>query len=130
MEPNNIKDLLLRSVTEELSLEEQAELDLALSDSEELRKEQKRLLRTRDLLQRAIPPKDLEFSKRVMQKLDKSRTEVALVVQLFPRVAAACIAVVLALGLFLYFDAGSLSTDVLVGLEGLSLEEAVALTEY
>jgi anti-sigma factor RsiW len=130
METKNIKDLLLRSITEPLSPAEQEQLDAALKSAPELREEQEQLLYTRDLVQNAIPPADAGFSSRVMQRLDKGRKEVALIVQLFPRVAAACVLVIMALSLFLYFEAGSLSADVLVGLEDLSVEEAVALTEY
>lgn len=130
MEPNNIKNLLLRSITEPLSAAEQEQLRAALEASEELRREQEQLTYTRELVQQAIPAADPGFSQKVLERLQKGRKEVALVVQLFPRVAAACVAVILALGLFLYFEAGSLSTDALVGLQDLSIEEAVALTEY
>ena len=130
MEPNNIKKLLLRSITEPLSKDEQERLNTALARSEDLRTEQEQLMLTRELIQQAVPAADPGFSLRVLQRLDKGRKEVALVVQLFPRVAAACVAVVFALSLFLYFEAGSLSADALVGLEDLSVEEAVALTEY
>jgi hypothetical protein len=65
-----------------------------------------------------------------MIRLDRKRKDIALVVQLFPRVAAACAIVLVALTLFLYFEAGSLSADALVGLEDLSIDDAVALTEY
>ncbi|PHN03122.1 hypothetical protein [Flavilitoribacter nigricans] len=130
MEPNNIKNLLLRSITEPMSAAEQEQLRAALEVSEELRREQEQLTYTRELVQQAIPAADPGFSQKVLERLQKGRKEVALVVQLFPRVAAACVAVILALGLFLYFEAGSLSTDALVGLQDLSIEEAVALTEY
>lgn len=130
MELNNIKNLLLRSITEELSTEEQQQLNTALAESEDLREERDQLIYTRDLVIQAVPTADPAFSQRVLQRLDKGRKEVALVVQLFPRVAAACAAVVLILSIFLYFEAGSLSTDALVGLQDLSIDEAVALTEY
>lgn len=130
MELKDMKNLLLRSITEPLSEEEQKQLDAALAQSPALQKEQEQLKYTRNLVQDAAPPADPGFSKKVLQRLDKGRKEVALVVRLFPRVAAACVLVIFALSLFLYFEAGSLSTDVLVGLEDLSIEEAVALTEY
>jgi hypothetical protein len=130
MEPNDIKNLLLRSITEPLSTDEQEQLNTALKRSEDLRREQEQLKYTRALVQQAIPAADPGFSKRVLQRLDKGRKDVALVVQLFPRVAAACVAVIFALSLFLYFEAGSLSTEALVGLQDLSVEEAVALIEY
>ena len=125
-----IKNLLLRSLTEELSSEEAARLETALSTSEELRTEQQALLQTKAAVRSAIPAADPAFVDRVMLHLEKKRKEIALVVQLFPRVAAACVIVLIALGLFLYFEAGSLSTDALVGLQDLSIDEAVALTEY
>lgn len=125
-----IKNLLIRSLTEELSSEEADRLQAALSQSEELRLERESLLQTVSSVRAAIPSADPAFVDRVMSNLDKKRKEIALVVQLFPRVAAACVLAVIALTLFLYFEAGSLSTEALVGLEGLSVEEAVALTEY
>ncbi|MCB0629507.1 MAG: hypothetical protein R2824_11980 [Saprospiraceae bacterium] len=125
-----IKNLLLRSLTEELSSEEAALLETALSESRELRAEQQALLQTRAAVRSTIPPADPAFVDRVMLRLEKKRKEIALVVQLFPRVAAACVIVLIALGIFLYFEAGSLSTDALVGLQDLSIDEAVALTEY
>lgn len=117
-------------MVEELSKAESARLDAALADSEALRRERAELLRTRELLFQVRPPADPGFAGRVMQKLEEQSGETALIVRLFPRVAAACIAVLLALGLFIYFEAGGFSTDILVGLEDLSIEEAVALTEY
>jgi anti-sigma factor RsiW len=125
-----IKNLLLRSMTEELPPEEAAQLEAALSASETLRQEQRALLQTKMALQSALPPADPAFVDRVMIRLDRKRKDIALVVQLFPRVAAACAIVLVALTLFLYFEAGSLSADALVGLEDLSIDDAVALTEY
>lgn len=130
MEQNEIKSLLLRSLTEALDPEETAALQAALRDSEALRLEQEHLLLTRQLVQQAVPPPDPHFAGRVLRKLANGRKEVALVVRLFPRVAAACVAVLLALSLFLYFEGGGLSSDVLMGLQDLSVDEAVALTEY
>lgn len=125
-----MKALLIRSITEELLPAEERQLQEALQHSEELKKEQAYLLRTREMVVAAMPPADPGFAEKVLQGLGKSSKEVALIVRIYPRVAAACIAVIAALSLFLYFETGSLSTDVLMGLDGLSLEEAVALTEY
>lgn len=130
MESKEIKNLILRSVTETLSEQEQEQLHAVLAASPEWKQEQEALLHTRDLVKNAVPPADPGFSQRVLLRLDKGRKEVALVVRLFPRVAAACVLALVALSLFLYFEAGSLSTGALVGLEDLSIEEAVALTEY
>lgn len=130
MEAKDIKALLIRSIVEELSESESAQLEAALAESEALRRERSELLRTRNLLRHARPPADPGFADRVMQKLEEHQSATALIVRLFPRVAAACAIVLVALSLFFYFEAGSLSADILVGLEDLSIEEAVALTEY
>lgn len=126
----DINKLLIRSLTEDLLPEEASLLQAALSQSEELRLERALLLQTLTSVREAIPPANPAFVDRVMTNLDKKRKEVALVVQLFPRVAAACLAALVALTLFLYFEGGSLTAEALVGLEDLSVEEAVALTEY
>ena len=81
MEPNNIKKLLLRSITEPLSKDEQERLNTALARSEDLRTEQEQLMLTRELIQQAVPAADPGFSLRVLQRLDKGRKEVALVWQ-------------------------------------------------
>lgn len=119
---NEMLNLLLHSLDNELSAAEQQQLKEALASSEDLRSEQEKLLRTRNLLQHIAPESDAEFASRVLNRL-QTATFGTKVIQLFPRVAAAC-AVIFALTFGTLYANTDWITDKVVGLENLSPEDA------
>lgn len=130
-EYNNIVDLLLRSLDAELSQAEAEKLEQALQDSEALRREKTRLLAMRQQLEAWSIPEDQTFTDRVMAKLGKKAEEdlSAVIIRLFPRVAAACVLILaVALGT-IYITEGSLMLDTIIGVNEVVLEDAVLLVE-
>jgi len=131
---NNL-ELLLYSFEGELSQEEQQQLKKALSASPELRAERDKLLKIRKLIGGLKIPEDPSFSDKVLQRLNNSssKTETAFsatVVSLFPRVAAACIVILLLALSIVYLSQGNYSTDALIGVDTFSLEDAYSLIDY
>jgi len=121
-------DLLIKSLDNELSPQEQQMLEQALSESEALRRERDQLLAMRSALGELPPVHDPAFSERVMQRLhEKSITSTALIAAMFPRVAAACILVLFAFLLSIYVSEGSLTSDALLGTQELTVDEAYSL---
>lgn len=122
-------DLLVRSFDNELTESEERRLEKALEVSAELRAEREALLRMRQVLKAFEPGVPQEFSEQVMQKistLQRLRESFsAAMVELLPRVAAACILVLLIILVSIYWSEGSLTTDALVGISDVSPEEAV-----
>ncbi|HKK78045.1 MAG TPA: hypothetical protein VJ933_00395 [Phaeodactylibacter sp.] len=116
-------DLLYRAQDNPLSPVEERELALALEQSPGLRAERDKLLRLRDAFGQIEPPPEPDFTAQVMAGLQ------ARVVPLrwLRRVAAACLLLLAAAFLTLYFSEGSLSTDTLIGVQELQPEDATAL---
>jgi hypothetical protein len=117
------KALLLRSFDGDLSVEEQAQLDQALHNNAALRKEQQELYALRDQLSalQATPPDGIY--EGVMKQVSYTSLEVNLAF-LFPRVAAACILILLVSLSSIYFSEGSLTVEAIIGINDLSPEEA------
>ncbi len=125
----HLHQLLLRSLDFELSTEEATRLEQALKNDSALRKEQEELLATRQLFANWSVAEDLDFSAGVMQQLEglaKKTTESfsRSIIRLFPRVAAACVIFILAFLLNIYFVEGSLSPEVMLGVDNLYPGEA------
>ncbi len=117
--------LLLQSLDGELNAQESANLQAALSESEDLRQEQAALLRARELVASLHTGSDADFANRVMQKLHlrHERGFLADVVSLSPRVAAACIIfiTIALLGIYFYEGKNGLRGDAFVtGVEELA----------
>ncbi len=130
-EYNHILDLLLRSLDTELSRTETERLEQALQESEVLREEKNRLLAMREQLGAWSASDDPSFADRVMVKLGKKAEEdlSAVIIRLFPRVAAACVLILaVALGT-IYVTEGSLMLDTIIGVNEVVLEDAVLLVE-
>ena len=126
-----ILSLLIYSLDNELSADEQRQLDQALTASAELCAEQERLLAIRQALASHTIPADNTFANAVMQQLEEKETGVeARILQLFPKVAAACVVLVLIATLGIYFSEGSLSTEAIVGVQDLAPEDAYSYLEY
>lgn len=132
MRNDKLKALLIKSLDFELSADEQAQLETGLSASDELRQEKAQLLAMRQLIGSIEPNPNPTFAQNVIAKIQAKRKAgfSASVIQLLPRVAAACI-VLLLISLFsIYLSEGTLSVDAIVGVQELSIDEAYSLTEY
>ncbi|MBX2874529.1 MAG: hypothetical protein KTR30_20575 [Saprospiraceae bacterium] len=124
-------DLLIRSMDTELTKGDALELEQALLNSEALRGEKARLIALREQLEDWTAPEDPTFAERVLTQLGKQAEEdlSAVIIRLFPRVAAACVLILgVALGT-IYVTEGSLMLDTIIGVNEVLLEDAVLLVE-
>ncbi len=126
---NTLKDLLIFSLDNELTLAQQAHLEKALAESETLRQEKEQLLQMRTLVAGLRVHRDMSFPERVMNRLHKKekRGFFADLVALSPRVAAASVIFIITMTLGIYLREGSLSPDVIIGIEELTPEDAFGI---
>ena len=125
------KTLLIESFDRQLSPDEQAFLDQALAQDTGLRTEKQQLLAIREGLNQLLVSPKMGFADSVIHQLDATRPKGVLyqIAKLFPQVAAASVLVAM-LSLFsIYWSAGSLNTDTLIGYQDLHPEEAVYVLE-
>jgi hypothetical protein len=123
-------ELLLRSLEEELSQADQGKLAAALEQSAELRRERKALLRLRAQLRDLSAPPDPAFADRLQLRLERSATPVIHLQRYAYSILAACLVLLLGVCLSLYGMEGGLSTEILVGIQDLSPEDAYTLINY
>lgn len=123
------KQILLRSLDQELTSEEQAQLEAALLESAALRQEKAELLQMRELVAGLRMRRDSDFPVRVMTRLRKERkgSFLADLVSLSPKVAAACILFMLATLFSIYLREGRLTPEVIIGVEHLTPEDAIGI---
>lgn len=124
-----IKDLLLYALDNEITPAQQVHLEKTLAESEDLRQEKEQLLQMRTLVSELRVRRDLSFSERVMTRLHQKekRGFFSDIVSLSPKVAAACIIFMLATTVGIYMREGSLSPDVIIGIENLTPEDAIGV---
>ena len=125
---DKLKELLLRSLDAELSPAERRSLDRGLAGSSELREEREELLRIRAGIQSLFPEPDPGFHARLMRRLPGQPGFTAMIVNLFPKVAAACLILIVLTLLGTYLSSGNLSADAIIGLQDLTVEEAFLFT--
>lgn len=130
MVPNDIRDMLLRLQAGELSPEEERLLLQQVADNPAWQQELDELRQLQQHLKQAQPRSDPEFATRVLHRLDERSQVGAMIVSLLPRVAAACLVALIAVTALLYYTEGSLLPEAWVGLQDLSFDEAISLTEY
>ncbi|MEQ8702540.1 MAG: hypothetical protein RIC19_01410 [Phaeodactylibacter sp.] len=122
------RGLLSRSFDEELGQAESKALEKALLQSRELREESARLRNLREAFRSFPKPSDEAFTEAVMRQIEQSD------VYRFPAywlqwAAAASAAIILIAGISIYWSAGSLTAEALVGVSELSPEDAVTLLQ-
>lgn len=124
-------ELLAKSLDEQLTAGEVTQLEEALADYAWLREERVKLLQMRELLGQWTVSVNPGFTDGVMKAIEteKEMTSSSLFVRLFPKVAVACL-IFLAVELtVIYITEGSLSTDAIIGLEDLSVEDDFTFVE-
>ena len=137
---NDMKDkalkLLIRSLDNELSLEERGQLDQYLESSKALRKEKALLEEMRAGLTELKVPADDRFADQIIRTLSVQKESdgnvnlQAMIMNLFPKVAAACIFAVVVTVLATFFMEGSLSLEAFIGVHDLLPEDAYSLLDY
>ena len=122
----DLHQLLIRSLDETLTPQEQQRLDDALSASTKLRQEKAQLLQMRNLVAALRVKRDTNFAERVMARISRKEDASLLngIVSLFPKLAAACLLVFMLSLLGIYTYQGSLSGEVIIGVENLLPEDA------
>jgi len=127
-----LKDLLIRSLDDELGSNERAELEEALVVSPELRQEKEQLLAMRMRIGGQQFAFQSGFSGRVMQQIGQiSKGKVVMfdftqgLAAAFKRIALSGAAAILMLLLYTYVKDGSLSVDSLLGLKELNSDNAI-----
>lgn len=123
------KELLMLSLDSDLTSEQQIQLKAALSSDATLREEQDQLLQMRTLVATLRVRRDNEFPVRVLERLgkEKKRGFFTDLVSLSPKVAAACILFMLATLFSIYLREGSLTPEVIIGVEHLTPEDALGI---
>ncbi|MEL6923436.1 MAG: hypothetical protein AAFO94_05250 [Bacteroidota bacterium] len=132
MERNELSALLAYSLDNELSAEQQQILDKAFAKYPDLLKEREELLQLRQLLGRQRLSPNKQFVNTVLEGIatEHRPTEKSLsgsLVQLFPKVAAACVIVLLVSLLNLYLNGDGWSTEALLGLSELTPDDAYSI---
>ena len=121
--------LLLKSLDQTLHPDEQNQLDQALAQSEDLRREKKSLMALRLALSRqAVSTTPSNFSQVIWQKVQQPK--VILLNRWMPQIAAACLILLCTALIGIYTLEGTLSTEALLGIQDLSPEEAYTLMTY
>lgn len=124
-------NLLLASFDRALSDEEQVALNRGLETSAELREEQAKLQKIRNLVSEQTATKfEPFFAGRVLHKIEalenkqKERGIANWLTRMFPKVAVSGIAVIVLLVASTYFMEGSFSLDTLLGIAEVATEDA------
>lgn len=120
--------LLARSFDEELDRTEAEVLKEELVRSGTLRKEAAQLRKLRQVLESLPKPSDEAFTDGVMRRIG-TVAEHHLSSRWLNWAAAASAAIILMAGLSIYWSAGSLSTEALVGISELAPEDALTLLQ-
>ncbi|QQS30645.1 MAG: hypothetical protein IPM47_06860 [Sphingobacteriales bacterium] len=130
LENDKLYHLLLRSLEEDLTLEEQQILNTALQEHEALKKEQQRLISNRNLLAGQVFEFSDGFEDRVMTAVGqieaakgKARPFDSSLAVAFRRVAVSGVAAILLLLALTYYHHQSLSVNALTGLSNLEAED-------
>ncbi|MBI3135552.1 MAG: hypothetical protein HYZ14_12820 [Bacteroidetes bacterium] len=116
-----LNDLLVRSFDQDLTPDEQAELDNALQNSEELRLEKEQLLSLRSLISNTSISPGQNFSSEVMDRIAENNFSTG-TISLFKKIAyAGAASIIILLGSHL-LSGGSLSLESFLGIESVSAD--------
>lgn len=122
-------ELLRQSLDRELSPAENIRLAQALETKEWLRDELALLQALRNSLKQLHPAPSPSFTARVLQRLPEEQQLLRpLIVRWRSVAAAACIALLLGLGL-IYNASGNLDSEAILGLEQMELDDVYAFDE-
>lgn len=124
-----LSELLRQSLDRKLSDAENLRLVKAMEVNNWLREELVTLQKLRDALTQLHPGPNPVFTANVLQRLQEEQQLLRpLIVQWRSVAAAACIALLLGLGL-IYNSSGNLESDAILGLEQMELDDVYAFDE-
>ena len=117
---DDIRDLMLRSLDEELDHQQQETLKRELSNSKELSQEYDKYLEIRKILSETNYGFNNDFSQNVINSLMGKRLDLYNSFKMFAVSSAAAIAI---LFLSVYLMDGSINIDAIIGLDAYSVED-------
>ena len=130
-------DLLIRSMNDQLTAEENKKLQQALKGSSELREEKIKLNKVGKLLSSRNYSFSDGFRNRVMQAVsDEKKGKVISIdftrnfTSMFNRIAVAGVAAILLLVISLYISHGSLNVNTLTGIDPISEDNLISVLLY
>lgn len=130
-------DLLIRSMNDQLTAEEDKQLQLALKVSAELREEQVKLGKVGKLFSSRNYSFSNGFRNRVMQAVsDEKKGKVISIdftrtfTSMFNRIAISGVAVILLLVISLYISHGSLNVNTFTGVDPISEDNLISVLLY
>lgn len=130
-------DLLIRSMNDQLTVEEDKQLQQALKGSSELREEKIKLNKVGKLISSRNHSFSDGFRNRVMQAIgDEKKGKVISIdftrsfTSMFNRIAVAGVAAIVLLVISLYISHGSLNINTITGVEPVSQDNLVSVLLY
>ena len=130
-------DLLIRSMNDQLTVEEDKQLQQALKGSSELREEKVKLNKVGKLVSSRNYRFSDGFRNRVMQAVsDEKKGKVISIdftrnfTSMFNRIAVAGVAVIVLLVISLYISHGSLNVNTITGVEPVSQDNLISVLLY
>jgi len=130
-------DLLIRSMNDQLTAEEDKQLQQALKGSSELREEKIKLNKVGKLLSSRNYSFSDGFRNRVMQAVnDEKKSKVISIdftrsfTSMFYRIAVAGVAVIILLVISLYISHGSLNVNAFTGVDPISEDNLISVLLY
>lgn len=123
-------DLLIHSLDNELTPAQKEQLAFYFEEYPSLKEEEEKLRTLRIALSNLQTDNQSSIADKVIGKLSTRKIETdfqAVIMQLFPKVAAACLLVIVVTILATFYVEGSLSADALVGIQDLSPEDAYSI---
>jgi anti-sigma factor RsiW len=124
-----LQQLMIRALDNEITPQEAQQLEKALKEYPELRAEQEELLRMRALFAELKEVPKLHLERSVLEAIRANRFVYQLASAL-PRVAAACVVLIISCLVGIYFSEGSLDLEAILGVSELSPEDAVTYLTY
>ena len=130
-------DLLISSMNDQLTTEEDKQLQQALKGSSELREEKIKLIKVGELLSSRNYSFSDGFRNRVMQAVNEEKKGKVISIDftrsftsMFNRIAVAGVAVIALLVISLYISHGSLNVNTFTGVEPVSQDNLISVLLY
>ncbi|MCK4698726.1 MAG: hypothetical protein KAT38_00255 [Bacteroidales bacterium] len=130
-------DLLIRSMNDQLTVEEDKQLQQALKGSSELREEKIKLNKVGELLSSRNYSFSDGFRNRVMQAVSDEKKDKVISIDftrnftsMFNRIAVAGVAVIVLLVISLYISHGSLNVNTFTGVDPISEDNLISVLLY
>lgn len=124
-----LQQLMIHALDNDITPEEAQLLEQALKEHPELNAEREELLRMRSLFAELKAVPKLHLEGKVLKAI-KAKHFVYQLSSSLPRVAAACLLLIISCLAGIYFSEGSLGLEAILGVSELSPEDAVTYLTY